>query len=169
MKKLLSILSVVTIITLVACASKSADNNSTDNNTSDENNAAASSLTCSIDGSDFAAKQFFDEGSNKFKIVLTGIGVDKKQAVILFFDRAKTLAGAVFTNTFKMGEVAESSVTFRKYTNYEAFQFTDIGFGSSTITITKATANKIEGTFTATSKDHTITGGKFSIATALKW
>jgi hypothetical protein len=169
MKKLLSILALITIITMVACASKSVDNNSMDNSTSDESSTAASSLTCSIDGSNFAAKEFFDKAGNKFKIVLTGLAVDKKKSIILFFDRAKTAAGAVFTNTFKMGAEAESSVTYRQYTDYEKFVFDDYSFASSTITITKASANRIEGTFIATGRDHTITGGKFSIVTELKW
>jgi hypothetical protein len=171
MKKLFFALTALAMVAIIACSNGTANNTTNESNsaTSEETDAAKSSLTCTIDGASFTAKQFLDKSGNKFSISLAGVGVDKKQAVILFFDRAKTVTGAVFNYKFKMGESAESSVTFRNYTNYDNFEFKDLGFESSTITITKATANRIEGTFIASGKNNNITNGKFSIATQLKW
>jgi uncharacterized protein YxeA len=171
MKKIFFALTALAMVAIIACSNSTANDNTKDSNstTNEDSNSATSNLTCTIDGTNFTAKQFFDQAGNKFSISLAAVGADKKQSVILFFDRAKTTTGKVFNYKFKMGEVAESSVTFRQYTNYEKFQFADMGLGSSTITITKATANRIEGTFTASSKEHNVTNGKFSIATQLKW
>jgi uncharacterized protein YxeA len=171
MKKIFFALTALAMTAIIACSNNTANNNTNESNsaTSEETDAAKSSLTCTFNGTTFTAKQFLDNAGNKFSINLAGVGAENKQAVILVFDRAKTVTGAVFNYKFKMGELAESCVTFRNYTNYDAFQFTDVVFSSSTITITKATANRIEGTFTASSKDDNITNGKFSIATELKW
>ncbi len=169
MKKILFLLAITSVVTIIACSNKKANGDGSVNNTETES-SAASIMTCSINGQPFAAAEFFDQLSNKFSFTIVGYNKGKTLSVGLYFPRDKTKAGAVFNYKFKMGEETDNSVTYTKHKAGTDGQGRDeVGFGESTITITKATANKIEGTFVAKGKNDNITNGKFAIATKLKW
>jgi hypothetical protein len=170
MKKIIFLLTITAVVTLIACSNKKANDDGSVNNTEAENNAA-STMTCSINGQPFAATEFFDQLSNKFSFTLVGYNKGKTLSVGLYFPRDKTKAGAVFNYKFKMGEETDNSVSYTKHKAGTDGQGSrdELGFGESTITITKATANRIEGTFVAKGKNDNITNGKFSFATKLKW
>jgi hypothetical protein len=169
MQKIIFLLTTIALVAVVACSNKSESEKSNNNNIETES-ATASTMTCTINGELFTTTQFIDQGSTKFNFSLIGKVMDKLKAVELYFPRDETKVGAVFNYKFKMGETTDNSVTIRQYANsIDELDFKSIGFGTSTITVTKATSNRIEGTFIASSKDINITDGKFSIATNLKW
>jgi hypothetical protein len=162
-----------TVLCFTACGRKNAapSADSPPLESASPNNTSLGTLTCTLDSQPFTAASVLNGFTTKFDIRFSGTDAGKKHRIDLVFPRAKVAVGAQFGYRFVMGESPESQIDIGT-PGPEVNGLTETksrGVTQSTITITKADPNLIEGTFTASGKEVSATDGKFSVALPLVW
>jgi hypothetical protein len=122
-----------------------------------------------LNGVPWQADQTSEEGSNKFTLQLSGHHKASQNKIVIFFNRAKAVAGTVIPIKFKMGEVAEAGVTLAAVDAEGMPTGESKSASTATITISEVSDTRITGTFEGTNTGLTITDGKFDMDFTRVW
>jgi hypothetical protein len=131
--------------------------------------ASVNVMTCTLNGVPWQADQTSEEGSNKFTLQLSGHHKASQNKIVIFFNRAKAVAGTVIPIKFKMGEVAEAGVTLAAVDAEGMPTGESKSASTATITISEVSDTRITGTFEGTNTGLTITDGKFDMDFTRIW